>query len=78
MRLDRFTTLAQEALNNAQSWAADHSHSELTPLHLLHALLEDPDRRYRTQPPTNRQRGGGVRRPVAASQSDRDAGAGHG
>jgi len=41
MRLDRFTTLAQEALNNAQSWAADHSHSELTPLHLLHALLED-------------------------------------
>ncbi len=41
MRMDRFTTLAQEALSGAQSLAVGESHAELTPLHLLAALLDD-------------------------------------
>jgi ATP-dependent Clp protease ATP-binding subunit ClpB len=41
MRPDRFTTLAQEALASAQALAMEKSHAELTPLHLLAALLED-------------------------------------
>ncbi|MCZ6834757.1 MAG: ATP-dependent chaperone ClpB [Planctomycetota bacterium] len=41
MRMDRFTTMAQETLANAQSCAASQSHAELTPLHLLSSLLED-------------------------------------
>jgi ATP-dependent Clp protease ATP-binding subunit ClpB len=41
MRMDRFTTLAQEALASAQSMAVSHSHAEMSPLHILIALLED-------------------------------------
>ena len=41
MRMDRFTTLAQESLAAAQSLAITKSHAELTPLHILAALLED-------------------------------------
>ncbi len=41
MRLDRFTNLAQEALSAAQTAAITASHNELTPLHVLGALLED-------------------------------------
>jgi ATP-dependent Clp protease ATP-binding subunit ClpB len=41
MRPDRFTTLAQEALASAQSLAIEKSHAELTPLHVLVALLAD-------------------------------------
>src|SRR5688572_11115274 len=41
MRMDRFTTLAQEALAAAQSLAAGRSHPELTPLHILVSMLED-------------------------------------
>jgi ATP-dependent Clp protease ATP-binding subunit ClpB len=41
MRPDRFTTLAQEALASAQTLAITKSHAELTPLHVLVALLED-------------------------------------
>ncbi|MCH8150833.1 MAG: ATP-dependent chaperone ClpB [Planctomycetes bacterium] len=41
MRMDRFTTLAQETLAAAQSLAITKSHAELTPLHILAALLED-------------------------------------
>jgi ATP-dependent Clp protease ATP-binding subunit ClpB len=41
MRLDRFTTLAQEALSAAQAAAITASHNELTPLHVLAALVED-------------------------------------
>jgi ATP-dependent Clp protease ATP-binding subunit ClpB len=41
MNLDRFTTLAQQALAGAQSTALSRSHAEITPLHLLAALLED-------------------------------------
>jgi len=42
MRLDRFTIKSQEALERAQRIAAEHSHQELLPEHLLGALLEDP------------------------------------
>ncbi len=42
MRLDRFTTLAQEALANAQSSAISSQHSEISPLHVLASLVEDP------------------------------------
>ncbi|MHC5003103.1 MAG: ATP-dependent chaperone ClpB [Planctomycetota bacterium] len=41
MRFERFTTLAQNALSAAQSMAVARSNPELTPLHLLAALLED-------------------------------------
>ncbi len=41
MRPDRFTTLAQEALASAQTLAITRSHAELTPLHVLAALLAD-------------------------------------
>ncbi len=41
MRLDRFTNLAQEALSAAQTSAITASHNELTPLHVLAALLGD-------------------------------------
>ena len=41
MRLDRFTTLAQQALADAQSLAAEGSHGEISPLHLLGALLAE-------------------------------------
>ncbi len=41
MRLDRFTNLAQEALSAAQTAAITASHNELTPLHVLAALVED-------------------------------------
>ena len=41
MQMDRFTTLAQEVLSNAQSLATARSHGELTPLHILTAMVED-------------------------------------
>ncbi len=37
----RFTIKAQEALQNAQEFAAELNHGELKALHLLHALIED-------------------------------------
>ncbi len=40
MRLDRFTLKAQEAVQAAQDLALEKSHQEITPEHLLHALLE--------------------------------------
>ncbi len=41
MRQDRFTTLAQQALADAQTDAIARSHGELTGLHVLHALMKD-------------------------------------
>ncbi|MGI9432440.1 MAG: Clp protease N-terminal domain-containing protein, partial [Myxococcota bacterium] len=41
MQMDKFTTLAQNALAQAQMHAVGQHHPELTPLHLLHALLDD-------------------------------------
>src|SRR5688500_12132742 len=41
MRMDRFTTLAQQALATASQVAMSRRNSELAPLHLLHALLEE-------------------------------------
>ena len=43
MRMDRFTTLAQQVLANAQSMAVSAANAELTPLHLLAAMLEEQD-----------------------------------
>ncbi|MFO0827943.1 MAG: ATP-dependent chaperone ClpB [Phycisphaerales bacterium] len=42
MRMDRFTTLAQETLAAAQSAAVSAGHAELSPVHLLAAMLEAP------------------------------------
>jgi ATP-dependent Clp protease ATP-binding subunit ClpB len=39
MRLDRFTLKAQEAVQAAQDLAAERSQQEVTPEHLLHALI---------------------------------------
>ncbi len=41
MHMDRFTTLAQDALASAQTLAITESHGELSPLHILVALLDD-------------------------------------
>ncbi len=41
MRMDRFTTLAQQTLADAQSQALSVGHAELSPLHVLATLLED-------------------------------------
>lgn len=43
MKLDRFTFRAQEALENAQSMAEENHQSEITPEHLLFALIEQKD-----------------------------------
>ena len=39
MRLDKLTIKAQEALQQAQELATQRAHQELTPEHVLHALL---------------------------------------
>jgi ATP-dependent Clp protease ATP-binding subunit ClpB len=39
MRLDKLTIKAQEALQQAQALASQRGHQEITPEHLLHALL---------------------------------------
>ncbi len=41
MRFDRFTTLAQEAIASAQSSAAAASHPDISPLHLLSAMIAE-------------------------------------
>jgi ATP-dependent Clp protease ATP-binding subunit ClpB len=41
--MDRFTTLAQQVLANGQSKAVSAANAELTPLHLLAAMLEEQD-----------------------------------
>ncbi|MFI5371649.1 MAG: ATP-dependent chaperone ClpB [Candidatus Eisenbacteria bacterium] len=43
MHPDRYTVKSQEAIERAQRLARDHGHQELTPEHLLVALLEDPE-----------------------------------
>ncbi len=43
MNLDRFTTKAQQALQDAQRLAHDYSHQELDGEHLLLALIEQPE-----------------------------------
>ncbi len=43
MKLDRFTFRAQEALENAQAIAGENHQSEITPEHLLFALIEQKD-----------------------------------
>ncbi len=40
MRMDRFTTMAQEALSSAQMLAVQNHHAEMTPAHVLAALVE--------------------------------------
>lgn len=42
-RLDKLTVKAQESLARAQALASERGHPELEPLHLLAALLEDPE-----------------------------------
>ena len=41
MDLERYTVKSQEAVERAQRLARDRSHQELSPEHLLCALLED-------------------------------------
>ncbi|MGD9141698.1 MAG: AAA family ATPase, partial [bacterium] len=43
MRLDRFTIKAQEAIEGAQKVATDKSNQEITPEHLMAALLEQTE-----------------------------------
>ena len=41
MDMERFTTLAQQAITQALSIATSFKHAELMPLHILCALIED-------------------------------------
>src|SRR5215468_788582 len=43
MRLDKLTIKSQEALQEAQSHAAARGHAEISPAHLLRALLRQPE-----------------------------------
>ena len=43
MRFEKFTIKAQEAVVRAQQIAEQQSHAEITPLHLLSALLAESD-----------------------------------
>ena len=43
IRMDRFTLKAQEAIEQAQRAAQKHDHQQLLPLHLLAALVAQPD-----------------------------------
>jgi len=43
MQIDRFTIKSQEALKSALALAPEHRHSQVTPLHLLAALLDQED-----------------------------------
>src|SRR3954468_23919924 len=43
MRLDKFTVKAQEAVARSQEFAQQRDHSEITPLHLLAALLAEEE-----------------------------------
>ena len=43
MRFDKFTVKAQEAVVRAQELAQQADHPEVTPLHLLAALLGETD-----------------------------------
>src|SRR5688500_19769924 len=40
-RMDKLTVKSQEAVQAAQSLAAEKGHSEMDPLHLLAAMLQD-------------------------------------
>ncbi len=42
-RMDKLTVKAQEAVQNAHSLAEEAGHRQLVPLHLLQALLKEPD-----------------------------------
>ena len=43
MRIERFTQKAQEAVLSAQQLAEGEGHGQLEALHLLYALVEQPD-----------------------------------
>jgi ATP-dependent Clp protease ATP-binding subunit ClpB len=43
MRLDKLTIKSQELLQNAQSLAMQHHHSQIDPEHLLGAMLQEPE-----------------------------------
>jgi ATP-dependent Clp protease ATP-binding subunit ClpB len=43
IRFDKFTQKAQEAVQNAQSLAAEHNHQQVFPAHLLTALAGEQE-----------------------------------
>src|SRR5512134_1093747 len=43
MRFDKLTVKSQEALSEAQSLATSRGHAQITPAHLLRALVAQPD-----------------------------------
>jgi ATP-dependent Clp protease ATP-binding subunit ClpB len=43
MRIDKFTHKAQEAVQQAQQLAGEYNHPNIEPIHLLKALVEQPD-----------------------------------
>ena len=43
MDLNRFTQKAQQAVLNAQNLTVEYGHNEITPVHLLLALLQQTD-----------------------------------
>jgi ATP-dependent Clp protease ATP-binding subunit ClpB len=43
MRIDKFTHKAQEAIQEAQQLAGEYNHPNIEPVHLLKALIDQPD-----------------------------------
>ena len=43
IRFDKFTQKAQEAVQQSQVLAAEQSHQQIDPMHLLVALVEQPE-----------------------------------
>ncbi len=43
LRFDKFTLKAQESIEQSQQLAAQREHQQITPLHLLYALVSQPD-----------------------------------
>ena len=69
LRFDKMTVKAQEALQEAQEVAARHEHQQIEPLHLLSALVAQPDG---VVPPLLARLG--IRNEVLAQEIERELG----
>ena len=74
MRLDKFTIKAQEALQAAHDLAEQRHHQEMTPEHLLLALLDQEQGVARRDPAQARHRPRGARQPVERALDELPAG----
>jgi len=47
LRFDKFTIKSQELIQQVQNLVSEHSHQGVEPEHLLTAILEKPEDKYR-------------------------------